>query len=131
MATRAAHFEQRTRRVEIDPHAEVEIGFGLPADDRREVEDRARLRVDRAVEHRAVGDVADDRRHARVAEIAAGDDVEQDQLVDLLAAAVGAGQFAALEQLARETLAEKAGAAGDQYFHVLYPRKNAGITGTP
>ncbi|KAJ3472047.1 hypothetical protein NLI96_g13414 [Meripilus lineatus] len=129
MAARATHLEQRARRVEVDPHAEIEIGFGLPADDRREVEDRARLRIDRAFEHRAIGDVADDRRHARVTEIAALDDAEQHQLVDLAGPAVRAGQLAALEQLARETLAEKAAAAGDQYFHVLHPLRKTGITG--
>ncbi|ABA53116.1 hypothetical protein BURPS1710b_A0443 [Burkholderia pseudomallei 1710b] len=124
---RAAHVEQQARRIEVDPHPEVEIGFRLAAHDRREMEDRVRARVDRGLEHGAIGDVADARRHARIIEVVGLDDVEQHELVDAPRRAVRAGQLAAREQLFRETLAEKAGAAGDENLHRNVPRENVGL----
>ena len=45
MAGRPAQLEQCPRRVDVDPHPEVEIRFGHAADDRGEVKNGAGLRV--------------------------------------------------------------------------------------
>src|SRR6266702_2286403 len=81
------------------------------------MEDRVGLVVDQALEHAALRDVAHFRAHTAVAEISGTLDVEQHELGDRLTLAVRALQCAACEQCTRETLAEKSGATGNQYFH--------------
>ena len=52
---RAATLEQIARRVDVDAHADIEVGFGLPADDGGEVEDAVGVRRHHRVDDRAIG----------------------------------------------------------------------------
>ena len=103
-------------------HAGVELGFGLAADDRGQVEHAGGVGRERCVDHRAVGDVAGDDADARVVEARGGDDVEQDDFGDGPCLAAGIGQRAAREQGMGEATAEKAGAAGDDDSHGSAPQ---------
>ena len=53
-----ADFEQRSSPIEVHSHPEIEIRFGLAADDGSEMEDRGGLSRDDLLEQRAVGNVA-------------------------------------------------------------------------
>ena len=124
MPCRPADLEQHARAVEIHPHAEIEVGLRLAADDGREVKDRRGLRCDHPLEQRAIGDVADDLRDPPVVEAFGPDHVGQRDLVDRFVVAAGRGQLSALEQASGEGLAEEAGPAGDQDMH--WPRSYRG-----
>ena len=56
----AAGFEDVAGAVEIDRHAEIEIGLGIGADDRRQVEHGVDVCRDQLVDLSAIGDVAGD-----------------------------------------------------------------------
>jgi len=117
MTARAADLQQRSRRVEVDAHAEIEIRLSLAADNGSKVKDRGGIGVDQALEQRRIGNVAGERADPRVAGRWGRDDVEEHEAVDCLFPAVEAGELAALEQLLRQTLSEKSCAAGDENFH--------------
>ncbi|MNT21751.1 hypothetical protein D3C72_1570990 [compost metagenome] len=121
MSQFAADVEQQSRGVEVDAHAQLEIGFRLAADDGGQVEDRAGLRIDGSAHESTVGDVARDHCHARIVEIMRGHHVDQYQLADRLQLAVAVRQLALRQQLARQALPEESGAAGNQYFHLHAP----------
>ena len=117
VAQLAAALEQVARRVEVDAHADVELGFGLPADDGGEVEHAGGVRGERRVDDGAVGDVAGDDAHARVVEAGGGHHVDEDDLAQRARLAAGVGQRPPREQRAGEAGAEEAGAAGDDDSH--------------
>ena len=115
-----AHLEQRARRIEVDAHAEIEVGLSLAADDRREMEDRGGLAVDHAGEECGIRDVPGDRHDPRVGGGRRGRDVHEREAIDPLRLAVGPSQRSALEQRPRQALTEKAGAAGNDDVHRGY-----------
>ena len=78
----AAALEQQPCRIEIDAHADVEIGFGLSAHDGGEMEDGVGIRGDRALDDRRIGEIAGHAAHARIAEVRRWDDVEQHEFAD-------------------------------------------------
>ena len=98
----AASVRQRSsssaRRVEVDAHADVEVGLGLAADDRGEMEHRVGVGRDGALDDGGVGEIAGDGRDARVGERRRGHDVEQHDLAESRATAARVGQRPALEQ---------------------------------
>ena len=118
----AAGVEEIARAVEIDAHAEIEVGLGRAADHGRQVDHRGRFLVDQRGHGCRVADVAGPVRDARVADPALGH-VEADDarngLGDHPAAVVGEFEAALPKQRTHQLLAEKAGAAGDEDFHVI------------
>jgi hypothetical protein len=103
-------FQQVARGVQVDAHAQVEIGLGCAADHGGQMEYRLRVAVDGTLQHGGIGDVAGEGFDSRVVQVGGSRHVEQHQLVD--GAAV---ELAAFQQFPGQLLAEKAGAAGDQY----------------
>ena len=63
-------FEQMPCRIENDPDPEIELRFGLAADDRREMEHRLRVVPDQRAHGERIGDVAGDELDARIVEAA-------------------------------------------------------------
>ncbi len=105
MAAGAAAFQQQARSIEVDTHSEIEIRFGLAADNCRQVKDGGRLRRDHSLKQSTVGDVAGDLFNPRVVETGGGDHVDQDDLADGLQLAATVRQAALPEQAARQALA--------------------------
>ena len=114
---RAAGVEQPSRRIDIDAHAEVEVGFGCAADDRREVEYRIGATRERPLDRRRVGEVADDRRDRRTGRRAGRDRVDGDDLANRAPRPLRVDERASGGELAREPRAEEAARAGDDDAH--------------
>ena len=108
-------------RVEIHTHAGIELRLGLAADHGREMEHGIGIGRERTLEQRRVGEVAGDRRDALVAGKARGNHVEQRDRRDLAHTALRVGEGVAREEMAGQTAAEKAGAAGDHDAHSMPP----------
>ena len=119
-AAGAAQIEQRPRGVDIDPHAELEVGLRHAADDGREMKDGSRRGIDGAGEERSISDVADDRVDSGIVEAGRRDDVDERDALNRLLPAGCICQGAALEQRPREPAAEESRAAGDDDFRWIH-----------
>lgn len=131
----ATGFEQVPRRVDVDAHAENEIGFGLAADDRRKMEHRVRAGCQCAHDRRRVGEIAGDvfeRRtvgRARDRDTGAGvrggggrnarwrHVVHSDDLADRVSRSLRVDERSASGELAREARAQEAACTGDDDAH--------------
>ena len=114
--------EHRPHAAEVNAHAEVEIRFSGARDHRREMKDRSRVCGNRPLGELRVGDVAGERRKARVLGKAGGKGlVDEREARDSLR-----GERSSREQRLCQFRADKAPAAGDDDFHgVCVPRKIA------
>ena len=112
----AAPFQQRARRIEIDSHPDIELGFGLPAHDGGEVEDRIGVWRKRACDQCGIGEITRDDARPRIAYVRSGD-VDEHQLADLARIAAGIGQATEIEYFSAKAATDKTGAAGDQDAH--------------
>ena len=108
------------RRVQVDAHPEIEIRLRLAAHDCRQVKDRRRLCVDRALEELSIGDVARDLPDAAVGQSCGRHDVDQRDPVDARVAAVGPAEHAALEQRFGQAPSEKSRSSGDDDVHAMW-----------
>ncbi len=64
MSGAAALFKKVSGRVQIHPHAQIEIGLGLTANHRGQMKDKIDPGVDQAGHDRGVGQVGDQRTDA-------------------------------------------------------------------
>ena len=119
MAQGAAGFEQEAEGIDVDAHPQVEVGFGLTADHRGQVEDRACFHIDNLLDHRRVGNIAGDDFHPGIVKAFRRHHVEQHQFVDFLLNALSILQYTALQQLFCQTFSQKTGAACNQYVHAI------------
>src|SRR5690606_32735891 len=62
----AADIEQQARTVEVDAHAEFEVGLRAAADDSSQVKDSHGIGIDRRFDDGRAGEVAGDDPYARV-----------------------------------------------------------------
>ena len=117
MTELAAELQQMARRVEIDPHAQIEICLRLAAHHRRQMKNRRRLGIDGPLEHLAIGDVTRDLPDAGVGHARRSDDVDERDRIDSGGAAVGSAEDAALEQRFCQPSPEKPCSAGNDNIH--------------
>ena len=120
----ARAFEEISRRIEVHAHADVEVGFGLAADDGRQVKYRVGIRRDDRVDERAIIQRALDRPHAHVGVRRRRHDVDEHELAHRPRIAAGIGQRSSLENRVGEAAAEEAGATGDHDSHFRFPRNS-------
>ena len=72
--------QQQASRIEVHPHAEVEIGLRLAGDDGCEVEHATGLGAEDAFEDSRVGDVRCHALDFPVTEVIGGNDIQERQL---------------------------------------------------
>ena len=111
-----AALEQRAGRIDVDAHADVELRFGLSADDRSEMEDRVRVRCDGLLDQGRIGQIARDDANPRFAECRRYN-IEEDELLHFAGVAARVGKSASRENAAGKTAAQEAGAASNHNAH--------------
>ena len=105
------------RRVEIDPHPQIEIRLRLTAHHGRKMKNRCRLCIDGLLEYLAIGHVPCDLPDAGVGHARRSDDVDERDRIDSGGAAVGSAEDAALEQRFCQPSPEKPCSAGNDDVH--------------
>lgn len=127
---RAAGVEQPSRRIEVDAHAEAEIGFGGAAHGRGEVEHRVGARREHALDRRGIGEIADDAgdRRPGTRVTPRRDRVDPDDLADGTPGPLRVDERRTCGELAREPRAEEAACTGDDDAHglIIYSRDMTG-----
>jgi hypothetical protein len=73
--------QQQARRIEVHPHAKVEVGLCLAGDDGCEMEDATGLRTNEAFEYGGVGDVGCHALDFPITEVVGGNDIEKYQFI--------------------------------------------------
>ena len=117
MSQPAADVEQVSRRIKVDPHAQVEVGLGHAADDRRQMKDRRGLGIDHVLDEGGIGDVPGEGRHARVRVSGRQDHIDEHQLLNRLVVTIRRAERPALQQGVGETTSQESTATGDDALH--------------
>jgi hypothetical protein len=109
------HVEQA---LQVDAHAEIEVGLRCAGDHGGEMEYRGRVGRQRASDEARVGDISPQGFESRILrEIGGKRLIDEGEARDLLRSAVGADERAAREQGFGELEADEAAASGDDNFH--------------
>ena len=118
VARLAAGLEHDAVAVEIDAHAKLEVGFGLPADHGGQMEHAVGVHAQCLGDRTVVADLAADEIHARVLHaVGRLGQVQERDAFERGALAARIEGVALRQQGARDALAEKAATAGDEDVH--------------